>query len=204
MSDGISRNSAAETPAAWWFFGLLGVLLVLLSPGGESWTLALRYDRQAVLEGEVWRLITGHLVHGSVRHLLMNELGLLLVAALLARDYTLRGWIAIYLAGVLAIDVGFVFFEPQLEWYVGLSGASHGAVAAGAVASWRHENRLIAAAISVVLLGKLALEFRHGGSPFAGLPVVVEAHRYGAIGGACAGLGILFARPGWSFGPRSL
>jgi rhomboid family GlyGly-CTERM serine protease len=145
MSDGIPRNSTAQTPAAWWWFGLLGAALVLLSLGGESWTLALRYEREAILHWEWWRLLTGHLVHGSPRHLLMNELGILLVAGLLARDYTLPAWVGIYLASMLAIDVGFVFFQPQLPWYVGLSGASHGAVAAGAVAWCRHEKPLLAA-----------------------------------------------------------
>ena len=38
-------------------------------------------------------------------------------------------------ASVAMIDLGFVLFEPQLDWYVGLSGVLHGALAAGAV-SW--------------------------------------------------------------------
>ena len=49
---------------------------------------ALRYERAAVLDGEVWRLATGHFVHADLRHLGWNVLGVLIVWGLFARDYT--------------------------------------------------------------------------------------------------------------------
>jgi hypothetical protein len=95
----------------------------------------------------------------------------------------------IALFSLLAIDAGFVFYEPQLLWYVGLSGVLHGALAAGAVAWWRHESRLLALVLSVIFIGKLVWEQWHGALPLSGdLPVVVNAHLYGALGGALAGL----------------
>lgn len=168
--------------------GLLILALVLLSLLGESGRLALRYEREAVLQGEYWRLLTGHLVHGSWQHLLMNGLGLGLVAALFDRHYSLQAWLLIALFSVVAIDLGFVLYEPQLLWYVGLSGVLHGALAAGAVAWWRHESKLLALLLSVIFVGKLAWEQWHGALPLSGdLPVVVDAHLYGAIGGVIAG-----------------
>ena len=168
--------------------GLAILALVLLSLLGESGRLALRYEREAVLQGEYWRLLTGHLVHGSWLHLLMNGLGLGLVAALFDRDYSLPAWLLIALFSVVAIDLGFVLYEPQLLWYVGLSGVLHGALAAGAVAWWRHESRLLALLLSVIFVGKLTWEQWHGALPLSGdLPVVVDAHLYGAIGGVIAG-----------------
>lgn len=168
--------------------GLSILALVLLSLLGESGRLALRYEREAVLQGEYWRLLTGHLVHGSWLHLLLNGLGLGLVAALFDRDYSLPAWLLIALFSVVTIDLGFVLYEPQLLWYVGLSGVLHGALAAGAVAWWRHESRLLALLLSVIFIGKLAWEQWHGALPLSGdLPVVVDAHLYGAIGGVIAG-----------------
>jgi rhomboid family GlyGly-CTERM serine protease len=169
--------------------GLAILALVLLSLLGESGRLALRYEREAVLQGEYWRLLTGHLVHGSWLHLIMNGLGLGLVAALFDRDYSLPAWLLIALFSVVAIDLGFVLYEPQLRWYVGLSGVLHGALAAGAVAWWRHESRLLALLLSVIFIGKLTWEQWHGALPLSGdLPVVVDAHLYGAIGGVIAGM----------------
>jgi rhomboid family GlyGly-CTERM serine protease len=168
--------------------GLAILALVLLSLLGESGRLALRYEREAVLQGEYWRLLTGHLVHGSWLHLLMNGLGLGLVAALFDRDYSLPAWLLIALFSVIAIDLGFVLYEPQLLWYVGLSGVLHGALAAGAVAWWRHESKLLALLLSVIFVGKLLWEQWRGALPLSGdLPVVVDAHLYGAIGGVIAG-----------------
>jgi rhomboid family GlyGly-CTERM serine protease len=172
-----------------WLLGLALLALVLLSLLGESGRLALRYEREAVLQGEYWRLVTGHLVHGTPLHLLLNAAGLGLIAALFTDDYSWRAWLLIALFSLIAIDAGFVFWEPQLVWYVGLSGVLHGALAAGAVAWWRFESKLLALVLSAIFAGKLAWEQWHGALPLSGdLPVVVDAHLYGAIGGLVAGL----------------
>jgi rhomboid family GlyGly-CTERM serine protease len=168
--------------------GLLLLVLVLLSLLGESGRVALRYEREAVLQGEYWRLLTGHLVHGTWLHLLLNGAGLGLIAALFPQDYSLRGWLSIAAFSVVAIDIGFVLCEPQLHWYVGLSGVLHGALAAGAIAWWRHESRPLALVLSLIFVAKLAWEQAHGALPLSGdLPVVVDAHLYGAVGGVAAG-----------------
>lgn len=199
MSDGLSRPATVSSRRLrqWmprrrrglWLLGLVLLGLVLLSLLGESGRLALRYQREAVLQGEYWRLLSGHLVHGSTLHLALNAVGLTLIAALFPRDYSWRAWLLIALFSMLTIDAGLVFYEPHLRWYVGLSGVLHGALAAGTVAWWRHESKPLAASLSAILAGKLAWEQWHGALPLSGdLPVVVDAHLYGALGGALAGL----------------
>lgn len=207
MSDDLPVNSPVISRSrAWWLLGLLLITLVLLSLGGENWRNALRYEREAVLAGgEYWRLITGHLVHGTLQHLLLNAAGLGLVCALFPREYSLGGWLLVLAASMAAIDLGFVWYEPQLHWYVGFSGVLHGALAAGLVAWWRHESKGLACAASVIFLAKLAWEQWHGALPLSGnMPVIVDAHLYGAIGGVIAA-SILWARTQeWSSRRRSL
>ena len=200
MSDGLPRPAhwtsrrlkqwmSGPNRSGLWLLGLVLLTLVLLSLLGEDARLALRYEREAVLQGEYWRLVTGHLVHGSTQHLLLNGAGLGLIAALFPHDYSWRAWLLIALFSLLAIDIGFVFYEPQLFWYVGLSGVLHGALAAGAIAWGRHESRPLAVLLSAIFVGKLAWEQWQGALPLSGgLPVVVDAHLYGALGGALAGL----------------
>lgn len=184
---------------ALWLLGLICAASVLLALGGDAARLALRYERAAVLGGEYWRLVTGHLVHGTVAHLLLNLAGLVLIAGLFPRDYSLKEWLIVLLASLIAIDAGFVLFEPQLQWYVGLSGVLHGALTAGAVAWWRHETKPLAAALSAVLAGKLAWEQLQGALPLSGdMPVIVDAHLYGALGGLAAGLAIWGCSQSWS------
>jgi rhomboid family GlyGly-CTERM serine protease len=192
MSDAVPGRIRAPTAVSSiqgaWLVGLLGAVLVLVWVTGEAGRELLRYERTAVLQGEYWRLVTGHLVHGSGQHLLLNAVGLGLIAALFPREYSLPGWLLVLGSSVVIIDLGFVFLEPQLQWYVGLSGVLHGALAAGAIGWWRHESKPLALALTAVLIGKLAWEQWHGALPLSGdMPVVVDAHLYGAIGGALAG-----------------
>lgn len=198
MSDAVPGRIRAPTAVSSiqgaWLVGLLAAVLVLLWFTGESGRELLRYERSAVLQGQYWRLLTGHLVHGSGQHLLLNAVGLGLIAALFPREYSLRAWLLILGSSIATIDLGFVLLEPQLEWYVGLSGVLHGALAAGAIGWWRHESRALALALTAVLVGKLAWEQLHGALPLSGdMPVVVDAHLYGAIGGALVG-GLLWVR----------
>jgi rhomboid family GlyGly-CTERM serine protease len=192
MSDAVPGRCQAPTAMSWiqgaWLVGLLAAALVLLGLSGEAGRELLRYERLAVLHGEYWRLVTGHFVHGSSQHLLLNAVGLGLIAGLFPREYSVRGWLLILVSSLVTIDIGFVWLEPQLEWYVGLSGVLHGALAAGAIGWWKHESKPLALALTAVLVGKLAWEQWQGALPLSGdMPVVVDAHLYGALGGALAG-----------------
>lgn len=182
----LPRRSWASAGA--WLIGLASLLMILVHLGGERASVLLRYERAQVLQGEWWRLITAHLAHGDARHLLLNLAGLVLLGMLFAGCYSLAGWLVITLCSLGAIGVGFVFYEPQLDWYVGLSGILHGLLAAGALAWWQRESRLLALALSLVVAGKLGWEQWQGALALSGsLPVVVNAHLYGALGGLVGG-----------------
>jgi rhomboid family GlyGly-CTERM serine protease len=207
MSDDLPRNAAViSRNQAWWLLGLTLAALVLLSLGGENWQFLLRYERAGVLDrAEYWRFFTGHLVHGTPLHLLLNVLGLGLIAALFPQDYSLGAWFWICAGSMAAVDLGFVLYEPQLQWYVGLSGILHGALAAGAIAWWRHESKPLALALSSLFVAKLAWEQYHGALPLSGnMPVIVDAHLYGAIGGAGAASILWLRAQEWSWRRRSL
>jgi len=173
---------------------LLGACAVLLLPAltGEAGRALLRYERGALAAGQWWRLLTAHVVHLDIRHALLNSLGLALLWALFARDYSPRQWVAVVLGAMAAIDAGLWLCDSTLLWYVGSSGALHGVMAAGALAHVRRGQRdgwVLAGLLAV----KLAYEHWLGALPFSGLDtVVVSAHLYGAIGGAAVAA---FLRP---------
>ena len=160
------------------------LLLLLLTAWGESGRALLRYERSALAEGEWWRLLSAHVIHLDLRHALLNVVGLALVWALFARDYSPKAWLAIVLGAVAAIDAGLWLGDSTVQWYVGSSGALHGALAAGVVAHVRKGERdgwLLAG----LLAAKLLYEQAVGALPFSGSdPVVVDAHLYGVAGGA--------------------
>ena len=205
LSDTDAVQSSLRHARTSWLLGLLLAVLVSIGLFGDTARLALRYEREAILSGEYWRLLSGHFVHGTNQHLFLNLAGLALIAALFPRDYTTKQWLWVLLLSMIAIDAGVVFYEPQLQWYVGFSGVLHGALAAGALAWWRSEPRALALALTIILIGKLVWEQWHGALPLSGdLPVVVDAHLYGALGGAIAASTLWAARQPWFCRPRSL
>ena len=95
--------------------------------------------------------------------------------------------VSIIAASIAAIDAGLWFLDPAIEWYVGASGWLHGVLAAGALAHLRRREA-DGYLLAVLLTVKLAVEQR-GALPLAGdMPVVVQAHLYGAMGGLAVAL----------------
>jgi rhomboid family GlyGly-CTERM serine protease len=170
---------------------LLGACALLLLPelGGEATRAALRYERHAVAAGEWWRLLTAHLVHLDPEHAALNALGLVLMWALFARDYTPAQWSGIVLTAALAISAGLWFRDSTVGWYVGSSGWLHGVMTAGTLAHLRRRD-LDGWILAAFIVAKLAYEQVTGAMPFAEAdsPVIVNSHLYGALGGLAAAL----------------
>ena len=161
-------------------FVLALVLVAVQLLGAPAWE-SLPYDRAAILaSGEYARLVTAHFFHYDLAHLAWNLVGLALVAA------------------TVAVDLGFLVFEPQLAWYVGFSGVLHGLMAAGLCAwLWRAPDAITGLVAGLFAL-KLGWEHVMGPLPFTAstlaVPVIHEAHTYGAIGGTAAALWTLWRR----------
>jgi rhomboid family GlyGly-CTERM serine protease len=105
-------------------------------------------------------------------------------------------WVFVLLVSIVGIDLGFWFLEPNLSWYVGLSGLVHGLLAAGIMGSLR-SGRIDMWILGVGLIAKLAYEALVGPVPgsaqSSGGAVIVVAHVYGAVAGAIAA-GIILIR----------
>jgi rhomboid family GlyGly-CTERM serine protease len=171
-------------------FALLGVCALLALPEffGEPARQALSFDRNALADGQWWRLLTAHFVHLDAEHAILNGLGVVLMWALFARDYSPWRWAAIYSGSALAVSAGLWFGNPELTWYVGASGALHGVMTAGTIAHLRRRD-LDGWILAVFIVAKLAYEQFAGALPFAGTSnTIVDAHLYGAIAGVVLGL----------------
>lgn len=156
--------------------------MAALQAAPASWHALLRYDRTALLGGELWRLFTGHLIHLSWAHWALNAVGLLLCAALahpMPRPAVLLGRMAALGLGVSLMLLG---FDPGLMHYVGLSGVLYGLFVLVLWPQARRGELLGLAALGTVLAwmawqllaGALASE-----AALIGGPIVAQAHAYG-------------------------
>ena len=166
-------------------FALLGAcaLFGAIELAGDPARSALSFDRVALSSGEWWRVLTAHFVHLGVQHAVLNTLGLVLMWALFARDYSPLRWTAIYSCALLAVSAGLWWFNSEVQWYVGASGALHGIMTAGTLAHLKRRD-LDGWILAAFIVAKLFYEQFAGAMPFAGdATTIVDAHLYGAIGG---------------------
>jgi rhomboid family GlyGly-CTERM serine protease len=184
-------SALRQTTDAWVPVLVLVAASLLLGIGGDAVREWGRYERDGIEAGEIWRLLSGHLVHLGAGHLMLNVAALVAIRLLIAGSLSPAGWAGAMLASVVAIDAGLYFFAAEVRWYVGLSGVLHGLLAAGAIAMLR-PYPVIGATLVVGLVVKLGWEQAAGPLPLseatAGGPVIVAAHLYGALGGGAYAL----------------
>lgn len=186
MRDAITRVPDAMT-------GMMVPVFVVLLLQFVGLPDALEY-RRPLLPSEPWRLVTGHFVHLSWLHAVLNCVALLLLERLFAgRLRRSEQWIVLA-AAPLALSIVFWIALPGLGWYRGLSGALHALFFAGCIvwlataaghARWLPGAAVAAGAVKVLLEQPWDATF-----PFRewlGAAVVPQAHLFGAFLGTAWG-----------------
>jgi rhomboid family GlyGly-CTERM serine protease len=171
---------------------LAGLAVALtLTPGAPG---MLSLDRVATLNGEWWRLLTGHWVHGSAYHLWWDVLPLLALGFLYEPALGRRLW-SLMLVSTLTVGVGVLALNPGLPEYLGLSGALNGLWIGGSLYAARLEeqrdNPWMARLYRACVIGglvKIAVEAATGTPIFTDLAAlggspVPLAHALGALAG---------------------
>lgn len=177
---------------------ILAAVLAVLGLAHEFVNPWLNYQRAAVLDGQIWRLVTAHLVHLNAGHMVMNLSGLLLCWFFFTDLFTRRLlWLWL---GVSAPVVGLAFLglDPELTRYVGLSGLLHGLLVLLLVLGWRG-NPVLHTVVLLVVAGRLFWEQRPDYDTeylqsFIDGSVYVNAHLYGALTGLVLAVGVLVKR----------
>lgn len=182
------------TPRIYAIKQLLPVVIVvgtvlILGALGDWLNPFLRYERDAIISGQIWRVITGHTVHLGMVHTLMNLTGMLLILHLFGRLLTLTQWVTASVLIGVGISAGFLVLNPELAFYAGLSGVLHGClVLALFLAFWcdKRQPRWLTVMVLAVVIGKLISEQLPGYDvnylyEQMEAAVIVDAHLYGAV-----------------------
>ncbi len=195
LCSGAMDGAAENRRRAWIWSGVIGLCALAAQAAGPAARTVLRYQREAILDGQFWRLITGQLVHLGWSHLGLNLAGLALLTALFGP--VLRSMAAVWTGAFAGTALGLLVLEPELQWYVGLSGALHGLFAAGALTLIARDGRegwLLLGALVLKLVWEQLAGPLPGSESWTGGPVVTAAHLYGALGGGTAVLVKLLPR----------
>lgn len=187
-SEGIGGSWAARGGAALAMFCILLTVAIQLSPQLQT---LLEFNRAAVSAGQVWRLVTCHLVHWGWHHLAGD------ISALVGLLWLLRKQappaITALLTGGLAVLLGWTVcvLAPDINIYRGMSGINHallGWLLLSKVISTSKMPRFYWCITLVLFIAKGFCElFQVPILPGVGLPdhvtIVAEVHLAGLAGG---------------------
>jgi rhomboid family GlyGly-CTERM serine protease len=98
-----------------------------------------------------------------------------------------RQWLVVTAVSIAGVDIGLWLFNPQIIWYVGMSGFLHGLLVAGVVKSFRTapwESLIMGLVVLLKIVYEQLIGPMPGSEQSAGGSVVVDAHLYGALAGA--------------------
>ncbi|HAW92710.1 MULTISPECIES: rhombosortase [unclassified Arsukibacterium] len=174
---------------------LLLVILAFLLP--ESIQHIFAYQRVEIASGEVWRLISGHLLHSNLYHLLLNGGGLLVIMLLHAGYQRQLALIWQLLFNALFISGMMYWLQADIQRYVGLSGVLHGMLFFGALLDIK-TGKTGGMLLTLGILAKIGYEQYQGPdlqlSQLISATVAIDAHLYGVIAGALLFSVVLFRR----------
>lgn len=171
---------------------LVAVNLPALGPGGggDALAAALEFDRRAIAEGEIWRLVTGHVAHWGREHAALDLAAFLALLPLAGAKAGARA----LLLGTAAIGAVLVVAGPDV--YRGSSALSAALFTCAASQALRETGapRMLGVAGLLAMLAKVAIEAHSGEAIFltacAGPAIPAPApvaHLAGALAGVFAG-----------------
>lgn len=180
----LHRQSCPSFASFWVIAAVFTALLPLLQFFHE----ALLYQRDHIAAGEVWRLLSGQLVHTNGWHVLLNIAGLWLLGLFQPQTHTYRYYWLQMMWLALSVAAGLWWLQAQLQWYAGFSGILYGMFFITGLAWLQQRAWLTAAVLLLGVCGKTVWDWQAGAahSPTAALiaaPVVYAAHLYGMAGG---------------------
>ncbi len=167
-----------------WHVLLLAIIMTALQPFQSEWLL----HRTEIQHGEIWRILTGNLVHTNSYHLLMNLGGLAFICLLFKEFLGIRLYYFSLLLTMLFVGLGIYFFNKNLIWYAGLSGSLYGLYIVSASTALKQKDYLVSIPILIGIPAKLIWDSLDDGltkssEELIGVPVATDAHIYGLIAG---------------------
>ena len=118
--------------------GLVAALFAVAGPAPAEWV----YDREAIAGGQAWRLLSGHLLHSDLEHLVWNLAGLAVLGTVVEQHFGGKLLLGGLLLGSLLVDLVLWWAMPWLSHYCGLSGVLNTLLVIALAALWQQSPPL--------------------------------------------------------------
>jgi membrane associated rhomboid family serine protease len=139
----------------------------------------------AIANGDWWRIVTGGFLHAGLIHIGFNMYVLFILGSLLEPGIGTPRFLAVYFVSLLAGSFGALLLSPNVVT-VGASGAIFGLMSAAFIVARHRGIEQLAGQIAFFIAINLFFTLGVGG-------ISVGGHLGGLVGGALAGLLIVFA-----------
>ncbi len=187
---GIARRSRVKTanlPLPWLTFAVAAIAFIVWH--FPSLNSSLIYDRHQIVHGELWRLWSGHFVHFTQSHFLLDT-GVLVAAAAWSELRHFQGMGRLLVLTPPVISLALLVFDPQLLVYAGLSGLATASVVFAACSEIERspDYRWPWIALLALVVVKIASEFALGTTVFTtldtGIRIAPISHAFGVLAAA--------------------
>lgn len=170
----------------WLSWLILGLLCLIIYGFSAENTTVLDYNRELIINGEFWRLISGNFNHTNINHLLLNVSALAVIGGLHYRYYNATAYISLILVLSIGVGAGIFWLSPSTHLYVGLSGILHGIIIVGAIIDVTKQYYSGYALIIGTIIKIINEQFFNSPVEMSQLieaEVLTEAHLYGLVTG---------------------
>lgn len=175
-----------------WVYTLtLTCIMLVIAVFPQSLDPLLAYRRDAVLNGQLWRLVSCHFVHLNSYHFLLDGAGFLLITFIFQDLLTPRHLITWLLVSAPLCGL-MLLLDPHLYSYVGLSGILHGWLVLALIVGFRDAPKLHAAILAAIVIKLIYEQTSLYNADYLNQLingyVYPLAHLYGAVIGLALGL----------------
>jgi len=167
----------------WLFLGLLCLIIYTVSANNIT---VLDYNRELIIDGEYWRLLSGNFNHTNIYHLILNLGALAVIGGLHYRYYNSVVYTSLILLLSIGVGVGILWLSPSTHLYVGLSGILHGMIIVGAiidVTKKYYSGYILIIGTIIKVLNEQLFNSPVEISQLIEAKVLTEAHLYGLVTG---------------------
>lgn len=190
--EALAKKNSDEFFRQWWFSLVVMTLICASALLSRDAVYSLALIHEKVASGEIWRIVTSQFVHLGFNHTVLNLVGYLIVAASFREDISPKEEMITLLTATVGVGAGIYYFNPEIGWFVGLSGSIYGVLTHFLIIGWRR-SAFLSSFFGLYLLGKFAYE-RLIAEPdnftanLIGGSVAIDSHLYGAITGLITGV----------------